>query len=177
MVRGDVVRLAGRCVTTANGMLRLCPAAIAPRDVADPRWSLLFCEKQPLMHFAFYQPLPSADRKLSAEAPDQLRAPKRVSACKAAYSENDHRRRLQCVLTRSIGRCDDSAGCSQRSQTLVRCPHWSKREITSNMVQWMSKHYTEGHTDADVFAARFQRHKDSRGRWVYATMKFIHRIS
>jgi hypothetical protein len=51
---------------------------------------------------------------------------------------------------------------------VVRCSHFSKREIASNMVQWMSQHYTEGHADADVFAESFQRHKDSRGRWVYS---------
>ena len=51
---------------------------------------------------------------------------------------------------------------------VVRCPHFSKRAITSNMVQWMSQHYTAGHEDADVFAERFQRHKDSRGRWIYS---------
>lgn len=51
---------------------------------------------------------------------------------------------------------------------VVRCPQFSKRGITSNMVQWMSQHYTEGHEDAAVFADRFQRHKDSRGRWAYS---------
>jgi hypothetical protein len=51
---------------------------------------------------------------------------------------------------------------------VARCPHLSKRGITSNMVQWMSQHYTQGHEDADVFAERFQRHKDSRGRWAYS---------
>lgn len=50
---------------------------------------------------------------------------------------------------------------------VVRCPHLSKRGITSNMVQWMSQHYTQGYQDADVFWKHFERHKDSRGHWAY----------
>jgi len=51
---------------------------------------------------------------------------------------------------------------------VMRCPHFGKRGITSNMVQWMSQHYTEGRADAGVFEERFQRHKDSRGHWAYS---------
>jgi hypothetical protein len=54
---------------------------------------------------------------------------------------------------------------------VVRCPHLSKQRITSLMVQWMSQHYTEGFEDADVFAERFQRRKDSRGNWAYRFAK------
>lgn len=47
-------------------------------------------------------------------------------------------------------------------------PHLTRWQIASNMVQWMSQHVTEGREDADVFAERFERHKDERGNWVYS---------
>ena len=45
-----------------------------------------------------------------------------------------------------------------------RCPHLSKLRIASNMVQFLSQHYTLDRADATDFYERFQR-RQLKGSW------------
>jgi len=49
-----------------------------------------------------------------------------------------------------------------------RCPKISKLRIASNMVQFLSQHYTRNLVDARDFQDRFDRRKDERGDWAYS---------
>ncbi len=48
-----------------------------------------------------------------------------------------------------------------------RCPHLSKLRIASNMIQFMSQHYTLDFADAREFQERFDRRQDEHGDWKY----------
>lgn len=48
-------------------------------------------------------------------------------------------------------------------QAVGRCSHLSKLHVVSNMVQFMSQHYTMDIKDADVFRKRFDRRQDGKG--------------
>jgi hypothetical protein len=49
-----------------------------------------------------------------------------------------------------------------------RCPKLTRLRIASNMVQFMSQHYTMDREDAVDFQERFRRRKDSAGDWAYS---------
>ena len=49
----------------------------------------------------------------------------------------------------------------------ARCPHLSKLRIASNMIQFMSQHYTLEFADARVFQDRFDRRQDGKNHWAY----------
>ncbi len=49
-----------------------------------------------------------------------------------------------------------------------KCPHLSKLRIASNMVQFLSQHYTRNLDDAFAFQERFNRREDDRGDWAYS---------
>jgi hypothetical protein len=49
-----------------------------------------------------------------------------------------------------------------------KCPHLSKLRIASNMVQFLSQHYTRNLDDTRAFQERFDRREDDHGDWAYS---------